>query len=582
VSLWGCGDVLIDDVRVEQGERATDAPAMPPVVANLVTSDPDNDLVFGAPLQARLELSFVRPLAGRLTVRIRNFYNETVFEESFAFDGKTAELPLALDAAALGTGVFVVGTTFEADGLRWCGDYQRLAITQPLDGTHGIARFFVQFPWYEYGSRGETIARRTVERGIGATTWTQNARFTNGTATAALARKYGIVNRLHCLSSELAARYPAEFAHGKTGLKAFTNATPERIAFIEREAYVAGRDCEADDRWWALWNEEEAAMPFLRDALDPKKMSESARKTAFDMYFSFQHACWKGLKRAFDERGLELMYAPTHGPCNYNPGGNNRPLLENFLAAAERRGFKYDFIAVHTYRAIDGSVLGSFDRDANADALLACLKRFGYSDSTPIMFSEGFNILPLYIPAWQASGWADDFYGRAPSEDLGAREFLQAGAMARLYLMDLKRWPRVMTSHTWQHRPLLDARMAPYMWTKVPNTLGNLLPDPRFCGQVVRDGWRAYVFRQGDHAVAAVWANARDVEIGLKPALMLHAHLPREARFYDLMGNERVVEKGERRGGGGQWNCRIPLTAAPLFVTAPDADGLLESFEKAI
>lgn len=572
VTLRGGGDVILDDIRVEAGEKATDAPAMPPVVADLVTADPDNDLAFGTPLAARLELAFVQPVAGRLAVRIRNFYNEMIFEKSFAFDAQTTEIPLALNVTALGTGVFIVGTTFEADGQRWRGDYQRLAITRPLDGTHGLARFFVQFPWYEYGSRGETIARRTVARGIGATTWTQNARFTNGTATAALARKYGIVNRLHCLSSELAARYPAEFAHGKTGLKAFTNATPERLAFIEREAYVAGRGCEADDRWWALWNEEEAAMPFLRDALDPKKTSETARQAAFDLYFNFQHACWKGLKRAFDERGLKLMFAPTHGPCNYNPGGNNRPLLENFLAAAERRGFRYDFIAVHTYHAIDGSVLGKFDRDVNADALLACLKRFGYPDSTPIMFSEGFNILPFYIPAWRASGWADDFFGRAPSEDLGAREFLQAGAMARLYVMDLKRWPRVRTSHTWQHRPILDARLAPYMWTQVPNTLGHLLPDPRFHGQVVRDGWRAYVFRQGDHAVAAVWANARDVEIGLVPARVLQVRLPAAARFFDLMGNGRTPDAGGK----------VPLTAAPLFVTSPEADGLLAAFEKAI
>ena len=573
VSLRGGGDMLVDDVRVEKGEKTSDAPAMSPVVANLVTSDPDNDVSAGAPLAAKLELAFVRPAAGRVDVRIRNFYNETVFRRTFDFTAQTESLPLELDAAALGTGVFVVGTDFDVGGERWRGDCQRLAITDPLHGRHGIARFFVQFPWYEKGSRGETIARRTVERGIGSTTWTQNFRFTNGTATAALARKYGIVNRLHCLSSELAHRHPAEFGWRKTGLKAYTNATPEKLAFIEDEAYLAGRNCEADDRWWALWNEEEAAMPFLKDALDPKKTSARDRDAAFDTYFRFQHACWKGLKRAFDERGLKLMYAPTHGPCNYNPGGNNRPLLENFLAAAARQGFRYDFIATHTYHAIDGSVLGKHDRDANADALYACLKRFGYPDTTPIMFSEGFNMLPFYIPAWRATGWADDYYGQPPSEDLGAREFLQAATMARLYVMDLKRWPRVMTSHTWQHRPVLDARLAPYMWTKVPNTLGHLLGDPRFHGQVVREGWRAYVFHQGDHAVAAVWANAADVENGLKPGPTLSVKLPSDAQFYDLMGNRRRAERKE------DGSVALPLTAAPLFVTAEDAAALLAALE---
>ena len=210
--------------------------------------------------------------------------------------------------------MFVLETVYTVGGRTWHGPYQRLSVTRPLDGTHPTAHFYVHFPWYEQSSRGETYARLARDWGITTTTWTQNRKFTNSAPTAVLARAYGIATRLHCVSSELAARDPANFGWGKPGLKVYTNATPEAVSFIETAAYEAGRVCDPDDRWWALWNEEEAASPYLRDALDAKGAgAEDRRRNAFETYFQFQHACWRGLKRAFDERGLKLMYAPTHG-----------------------------------------------------------------------------------------------------------------------------------------------------------------------------------------------------------------------------------------------------------------------------
>ena len=568
IRLGGHGGALIDGVRVEPGTVATEA-QQPPVEGNLVTADPDNNLRFGTPLQARLELVGDTGTVGEVEVKLRNFYNETVFSRKTAFR-LPQDLDLDLDPARVGEGVFVLETVYTVGGRTWHGPYQRLSVTRPLDGTHPTAHFYVHFPWYEQSSRGETYARLARDWGITTTTWTQNRKFTNSAPTAVLARAYGIANRLHCLSSELAARDPANFGWGKPGLKVYTNATPEAVSFIETAAYEAGRVCDPDDRWWALWNEEEAASPYLRDALDAKGAgAEDRRRNAFETYFQFQHACWRGLKRAFDERGLKLMYAPTHGSCNFNPGGNNRPLIENFLATADRHGFKYDYIAVHTYHAIDGSVLGRFDRDANDAALIELLDRFGYPETTPIMHSEGFNILPFYIPAWNADGWADKYYGQPASQDLGNREFLQAAAMARIYVMDLARWPRVMTSHTWQHRPVIDARMAPYMWTKISNTLGRLLPDPRLVGRVSpRADVRGYCFRpspDSTEGVLALWTTDNDVEHGLKPGPVLSLNLPEDVQFVDLMGNRR-----EPPADG-----RVPLTAAPLFIRSRNAETLL-------
>ena len=149
--------------------------------------------------------------------------------------------------------------------------------------------------------------------------------------------------------------------------------------------------------------------------------------------------------------------------------------------------------------------MGRADRDENAARLLSRLAHYGYPETTPIMFSEGFNVLPFSIPQWDVLAFADFYpHGWTASLDLGWREFLQAGEMARLYIMDLKYWPRLMNSHSWQNRLVADAQMSPVMWNMVPNTLGHLLPSPKFLGDVKRDDWRAYVFRQGDYGVAAV------------------------------------------------------------------------------
>jgi hypothetical protein len=154
-----------------------------------------------------------------------------------------------------------------------------------------------------------------------------------------------------------------------------------------------------------------------------------------------------------------------------------------------------------------------------------------------------------------------------------------------------------MTSHTWQGRLVADAQMSPFMWNMVPNTLGHLLPSPKFVGDVKRDGWRAYVFRQDDHGVAAVWTNERQAELGRKKGMTLSLNLPEDARFVDLMGNPRShpalsrLRRSLRSGDtfpvprspfpAPRSPTLIPLTPAPLFIVSRDAEGLLKVFEEA-
>ena len=405
-----------------------------------------------------------------------------------------------------------------------------------------------------------------------ATNWRSNSRFADTNAPEAqLRRKYGIVNRLHILSVELPEMYPDLCKPGMPyHPKSLTNAVPEKVAFIEKAAYEAGMKAAPDDNWWAFYNEEDAEVAPIRYA----KTHEERLKACED-WFPYQYACWKGLKRAFDERGIKLMYAPTHGCGNYNPDWHGRDTIDCYMEVANAHGFRYDFIAIHTYRAIDGSFLGRADRDENAARLLSRLAHYGYPETTPIMFSEGFNVLPFSIPQWDVLAFADFYpHGWTASLDLGWREFLQAGEMARLYIMDLKYWPRLMNSHSWQNRLVADAQMSPVMWNMVPNTLGHLLPSPKFLGDVKRDDWRAYVFRQGDYGVAAVWTNERQAELGRKKGMVLKLLLPDDARFVDLMGNRRAAPQR-----GKDDAIAVPLAPAPLFIVSRDAEGLLKALE---
>ncbi len=583
----GGAAAVIDGIRVERRDLShaeaqrrggndgrARSPSVPQCVeCRLETSSHENILNYGTPINARLVLSGPGEADGAVRVTVRNFYNEAVFKKAFKFKlPKDKVLPLDFEPEKLGTGVFVLGAEFVVGGKKYRAPYQRFAIIKPLDGKHATADFYVQFPYYEKSSNGEKLARYAKAVGYTTTTWEYNALFADENApTAKLRRKYGISARLHCLSSELARKYPDRFGHGKEGLKAFTNAVPEQIEFIENEAYIAGLGAAPDDIWWALWNEEDGQLPTLRNA-----KSSEARYAACESWFEYQYACWKGLKKAFDERGLKLMYAPTHGSCNYIHT-ERREMIDFFMEVAAKHGFHYDFIAVHTYHAIDKSVLGSCDRDEHAALLLSRMAHYGYPETTPVMFSEGFNNLPFVMQRWNTEVSADNYPNGGPASlDLGWREFLQAGAMARFYIMDLKYWPRVMTSHTWQHRLVADAQMSPFMWNMVPNTLGRLLPSPKFLGDVKRDGWRAYVFRQGDYGVAAVWTNERQAELGGKKGMTLELALPDDARFVDLMGNRRAAPTANADG-----TTFVPLTPAPLFIVSRDAERLMKVFENA-
>ena len=122
----------------------------------------------------------------------------------------------------------------------------------------------------------------------------------------------------------------------------------------------------------------------------------------------------------------------------------------------------------------------------------------------------------------------------------------------------------------------MDVNLTPYIWLKAVNTLGHLLPDPRFAGDARPFAdVRGYVYRQGEEAVLALWTTDHEVEFGRRKGPTLILALPEDTRFVDFMGNARTARK---MPGGGM---SVPLTAAPLFVVSRDADVLLAAIRNA-
>ena len=575
---WG-GPIWIDDVTVVEGtvldrnEVTSD-----PIEAILVSADEFNYFHVGQRREMRLEFSGRSNLAGEVMVSVINFYHEEIFRHHYYWtldaNGIGVICLPELDDTELGTGVFVVRLDYSVDGVVW-RDYARFTILNPLAGKHSLAGFFAQFPWFAgdgshmyfvSGEHADFIANRMRELGIGATSWQSNDTYAKG-RWAPIFHKYGIVNKHHLLQEDLRKRHPETFGWGMPGLSNFTNATPEELSFIEAEAYRSAKEADPSDVYWTYSNEEELWHPLVR-----------ARK--FDTYFKYQYACYKGLKRGFDERGMTFYYAPTHGTASYRHD-RAYAIMDGYLEAAARQNFRYTCIAVHTYHAIDGSILGAGNRDAGASHLIKRLAHYGYPESTPILFPEGFNILPMYIPDWGAKDWGDVYHGAIPSQSLGLREVLHAGALARMYVMDLKWYPRLKVVHPWLSKPYMDDAFTPYMYTIVMNTLGHLMPDPRYVGDVHPfPDVHAYCFLPtptSKNAILAIWTSANDVEKGLRAGDVLTMHLPADTKFVDLMGNLREPTKEQRMSDV----IKVPMTTAPLFICARDHSALLEAVENA-
>ena len=570
-SLSPADGVLVDAVQVEEGDAPTDF-AEAPFVANLLTSNAYNDLVPGAPIDARLDVQALPEWAGGVKVTVKNGYSEQLYSRTFRLSG-SAVLPLDLDPAALGKGLFVVRMDYAAKKgghvRRWT-DYARFSIQYPLANKHATAQFYANHTWFDRVSRAPHYARKFVEWGWGSTDGRRN----DGTLKSAIAplavRELGIRNYVHPVAYEretLSAVAAETGLEGGFNFREWKDVTPGRLAFLERAAYRLAKECAPEDDIWTFWNEEEGW----------------ARQVGFAEHFKCVEACMKGVRRAFAERGLPApRFCESHGTSHYF-NGRNYDAIDGYLKAAADRGVKYDVVTIHPYQNIDGGTLGGKDADIETQHLISQMREYGYPDSTPIMFTECFNMHTVRIPPWGADGWGDSYRANTqPSHDLGNREFLMAASQMRLYIIALKYWPKVQLVHPWNCTPVLDIRFSPCAFIFSANTLGHFLPDPRFVGDAQPYGdVRGYCFRQGDKAVMPVWTTNHDVEWGTKKGPVLEMELPEDAVFADMFGNKRSPSKAVR-GAAGRKTVHVPLTPAPLFIVSRDAEGLLRALREAV
>ena len=570
-SLDPADGVLLDAVQVEEGGEPTDF-AEAPFVANLLTSNPYNDLVPGAPIDARLDVQALAGWKGGVRVTVKNGYSEELYARTFRLS-ESSVLPLDLDPAALGKGLFVVRMEYAAkrggDVRRWT-DYARFSIQHPLANKHPTAQFYANHTWFDRVSRAPHYVRKFVEWGWGAT----DGRSNGGTLKSAIAplavKELGIRNYVHPVAYEretLKAVASEMGLEGGFNFREWKEVTPRRLEFLETAAYRLAKECSPEDDIWTFWNEEE----------------DWARRVGFDEHFKCVEACMKGVRRAFAERGLPRpRFCESHGTSHYF-NGRNYDAIDGYLKAAAARGVKYDVVTIHPYQNIDGGTLGGKDSDLETQHLISQMKDYGYPDSTPIMFTECFNMHTVRIPPWGADGWGDSYRcNTQPSHDLGNREFIMAASQMRLYIIALKFWPKVQLVHPWNCTPVLDIRFSPCAFIFSANTLGHFLPDPRFVGDAQPYGdVRGYCFRQGDKAVMPIWTTNHDVEWGTRKSPVLEMELPGDTVFADMFGNKRTPSDVVR-GANGLKTVKVPLTPAPLFLVSRDADGLLRALRGAV
>jgi hypothetical protein len=572
---WGTNGVgvVIDGIQVERAEEPTDFDEVP-FVANVLSSDPDNDLVPGEKYDLSLDVQSFTQMQGEMRVRILNYYSETKFDKTFTLNGGR-KIPLDIDPKKLGKGVFVVRFDYKVGGKEW-SDYARFSVMKPLANKHATSQFYANHAWYERTSRGPHFAKKFVEWGWGATDGKKNYDQTKADI-AKYVQKLGIRNYVHPVAYEinmlnnLATNLPSgrKCDYKKTPRVWTDGATPERLELFETAAYKLALECDPKDDIWTFWNEEEGW----------------ARTVSFETHFKFVQAVVRGTRKAFAERGLPPpKFCESHGTSHYFKGRNYKE-IDQYLEVAKKNNFYYDVVTIHPYSNIDGGILGPHDTDVETQHLIDRMKYYGYPDSTPIMFTECFNMTAFRIPPWGANGWGDSYRcNTQPSFDRGLREFVQAGSQARLYLMALKFWPKVKLVHAWNQSPVLDIRMTPLSFVLSANTLGHLLPSPKFYGDAQPYGdVRGICFIQGDKAVMPVWTTNHDVEWGIKKSPVIKMTLPKDTKFIDLEGNERMpVEMRNVGYFDKNVEVAVPLTSAPIFLVSNDPAALLNALKSAI
>jgi len=553
VLAGGGNNTLIDAIQLEKGTQPTPFVSSP-VEGVLLTSDPDNAIERGKPVQAQMRFTGKPETRGSAVISIKNPYGEILHSFKTAVNtGKNGiqDIPLGPECETLGEGIFAVKVSFQIEGFPPYFDYYRFDIMPYLSNTHPTKNLFglsLNAPIRVH--RGKDLFRKYMQWGFGATSWLNPQK----NIYSEMLREYKFMN-FACI---LVRRDP--FYKTLWGMKTHPEKiTPEMEKDVEERAYKFAKDADISIfPVFTFYNEEESfQLPASRN---------------FDEWAKLQLAVYRGCKRA--NPNIQVM--PTCGTAGFN-ALRGQEAMKGYLTAAAKKGIRYDAVGVHPYWNIDQGTFSGYDRDAETARLLTLMDQCGYKKETPVYYTESFNLSVAKIPQWSAHLWQDDYNSGKVGYDFGNHEFIHAASAARSFIIDLKYWPRVGTSNMWVS-PFIDVHLSPWLMSKAVNTLGNRMPWVRHCADVrPAAGIRGYVFRlKNGSGIAAVWTNIHDVENGRKRGPMIQVKFGQKTRFFDMMGAERSAMPD------ASGVIRLPLTPAPLYIEAENPEMLAKSLKNAV
>jgi hypothetical protein len=530
-------ELCIDAIQLEEGAAATDFVA-PAVAGALATADPDGNLALGQPVAAVFTVRGAPGATGEAAFRLRDFFHDTRSSQRtpFTLDATgTATIPLPIEAAPLGTGVFVLQADLQVAGSPLERDFYRFSIMPFLENRHATKDLFGSLNSITGISRGADLGRNYMRWGFGSTTYGSER-----AEQAELLERFRVRTFLMTVG-DLTTGDDRVFADQVR--HELTSVTPEQERRIEALCFNIASS-HPWGRSWAFGTETEGSSPMILSG-------------RYDEFAKVQLATLRGIKRARPD----AIVLPDGGTSGYCALRGHRE-TEGYLTATQGKA-TWDAIAIHPYGDLDG-VHGTYDLDVELQRLRDQMARHGYGTSTPIDLTEGYNECPLRVQEWNTS--CNDYYDNGkPTYDFGWKEYLQACWAARSYIMCLKHWPQVRSFNIWLDRVTMDLGLAPLAVCKVPNTLGNLLGEPAFTAEVKpAAGVRGYVFTDAlGRGVAALWCTSDRVDDGLEagPALLARLTGP-GLEFIDLMGCAR-------RPAVAQGVTTIPLGSAPLFIRCP-------------
>jgi hypothetical protein len=552
LGTWDDCRILVDGIQLEKGAKASEF-ATAPLEGVLKTSDPDNDIFRGMPINGRFAVYGKPGTKGRIKVTVNTIFREVVdaYELSVVIpDSGEQVVDLPVSEQKIGEGVFVVRADYSVDGFPAYTDYRRLTIMTPLKNTHATKNIFGNLlGGMKRISRGGDLARKYMEWGFGSTSWGVNYNHLAQTVYAGMQKQYNIENLFTTTKFNRGSGKQYEKYYELNNYRRWKEEqlTPEFIdrmaALAEEAAYEKVKAYDSKQfNTWCFGNEEESSVLANRP----------------DDYMKIIAGAQRGAKRA----DPTIQFFMTCGTSGYSKLRGFEP-MEKYFKAAEKIGLRFDAVTTHPYGSIDGGWMSRGDLDETTALLIDQMKRYGYGKETPIYYTECFNNTDVWIPEWNTVN-NDRYQNGKVSYDFGNRELIHAVSAARHCIITLKYWPHVQSNNIWVHKPYVDCHLTPLILNKVVNTLGHHLPDVEYQADVKPNAKvRGYVFKLKDgSAVAPLWCVDRDVEQGLVRGPTVKIRFAQPVQFYDIMGNPREARVGQ------DGYTQIRLTPAPLLIKA--------------